>query len=192
MPMHVWPSARQRLRHRLDALAAVAPGRVHLKIAAEVPLRHDGRVARQRQRLLHRELAEEVGAQLPQRRDLVGVSRRGHRRIDRRRGAGFHELDDDAGARRADVGHVAQRARLPPGRRPAAAARSRPSPRACSRVASARCPAGRPCRGAGRRRSCSVGRRLDLLGGSPFSPALPVLECVAKFTLPVAAPARAG
>jgi hypothetical protein len=62
------------VRHGLDAFAAVAPGRVHLKISPEVPLRHDGRVARQRQRLRHRHLAEEAGAQLPQQRDLAGIS----------------------------------------------------------------------------------------------------------------------
>ena len=60
MPMHVWPSARQPSAIGFDALGAVAPGRVHLKVAAEVALRHDGRVARQRQRLLHRQLTEEV------------------------------------------------------------------------------------------------------------------------------------
>ena len=110
MPMHVWPSARQP-----SAMASMrSPPSLQVECIWKSPrksrLRHDGRVARQRQRLLHRHLTEEVGAQLPQRRNLVRLPRSGDSRIDRRRSTRFHQLRDDARAGRADEGHLAQRA----------------------------------------------------------------------------------
>ena len=168
---HARVAAREAaVRHGFDALASVAPGRVHLKVATEVALRHDGGVARQGQRLLHRHLAEEVGAQLPQRRDLVRLPRPGNCRIDRRRSARFHELRDDPRAGRADVGHLAQRAR---GYEVADRQRQRDDGLRRALVtelrAFIRLQGGHVVEKAGGDH-VDIGRRLDVLAGSPFSP----------------------
>ena len=110
---HAGVAERQAgLRHRVDPLAAIAPRRVHLKVAPQVRFRNHARGRRPSERLLHLELAEEMTAQCSQGQHLAAVSRRGDRRIHGFRRPGLDELGDDARARRADERHVAERARL--------------------------------------------------------------------------------
>ena len=59
-----------RLDHRVQALAAVAPGRVHLEVAAECRTRHDARFERRVEHPPHDLFAEKPGAQRPARRRL--------------------------------------------------------------------------------------------------------------------------
>jgi hypothetical protein len=85
---------------------------MHLEVAAELRFRHDTWPGSSPERLLHRELAEEVRAQPPQRLHLARMDRGADSCVNRPRGAVLHELGHHPRARRPDVGHVAKRPRL--------------------------------------------------------------------------------
>ena len=93
----------------VERLAAVAPRRVHLQIAAIVGEARSDEL-RVPQRCEHLRAAQEMPAQIALPLDVRCLVALGDRALHRRRRAGLQHLEDHAARRRADVGDLAERA----------------------------------------------------------------------------------
>ena len=100
------PALEAGVDDRLERLAAVAPDRVHLEVAAVLLAR---RRALPRQDLADRRPAEELAAEAAQPRDFLLLARVAHRLLDERGGAVVDHLARDAVGRRADAGNRLER-----------------------------------------------------------------------------------